>query len=165
MAGVCGDDSAHRIEQRGRHLGVAGAQGAVRKDDIDLIGAILERRQRLGDDVGHRLGATREVGDRGDAHAGSVQGSRCQRDEARPHAHRCNASVRTVGADAEIDHVVGGCGFTEVGEVDQRQRSSSGRYMCAVVVHVTPAVGQRAARCDGARSVFATIASMISSHR
>ena len=50
--------------------GSPGGDGAVREDDVDLVGTVGERPLGLGQHVGERLGAAREVRHRRDAHRG-----------------------------------------------------------------------------------------------
>ena len=115
-----GDEVAHAGQHAGRRLLVAAQPGAVRQDDVDLVGAVVEGQTGRRHHVVLGLLAAREVDDRGDPDVGAGEGIDAERRRRpatrrrrprrrrapactapRPHRHSVS-SPRSVRSSSEI---------------------------------------------------------------
>ena len=107
--------------------GVAGGEAAPGDDEVDLVGALVERLAGVGAGVLARLLAGGEVHHRGDADAGAGELGAGLGDEARPDADGGDRPVRGAGAAAEVGDGGGVAGVVEVGEVEAGERPARRR--------------------------------------
>ena len=93
VVGSLVDEVAHAGQHARRRLVVAAQPRAIRQDDVDLVGAVVEGEAGRRQHVVHWLLAAREVDDRGDADVGAGEGIDAERDVGRPHADGGDAGV------------------------------------------------------------------------